>query len=273
MPEQDLIAQTTTPATVASLRHDLGKLGVEPGMVLLCHSSLRSLGWVCGAEVAVLQALEQALGAQGTLVLPTHTTDLSEPSRWHNPPVPEPWWPRIRAEMPAFAPDLTPVREMGRIAECFRKQDGVVRSHHPQVSFAAWGRHRREITAEHALAFSLGEGSPLARIYELDGWVLLLGVGHDNNTSLHLAEYRARHRGRRVVQQGAPLLLDGERRWVTFDDLDLRTDDFLELGEAFGHDTGLVRAGRVAAAPALMMPQRALVDYAVRWLERDRGGL
>src|SRR5690349_7103098 len=59
------------------------------------------------------------------------------------------------------------------------------------VSFAAWGRHALPITANHALDYGLGEHSPLARLYDLDGSVLLLGVGYERRTSLHLAEYRA----------------------------------------------------------------------------------
>jgi aminoglycoside 3-N-acetyltransferase len=271
MSEHALVEQTATPATIASLRDDLVRLGVEPGMVLLCHSSLRRLGWVCGAEVSVVRALESALAEQGTLVMPTHSTDLSEPSFWQHPPVPAAWWPIIREQMPAFSPDLTPVRGMGRIAECFRKQDGVLRSGHPQQSFAAWGRHASTITNEHGLAMSLGESSPLRRIYDLDGWVLLLGVGHDSNTSLHLAEHRARLRDRRVQQQGAPLFVEGSRRWVTFEDLDADSDDFASLGADFARETGLVRVGRVGQAVSLLMPQRPLVDWAVGWLEAHRG--
>jgi len=188
-----------------------------------------------------------------------------------NPPVPEPWWPIIRETMPAFDCDLTPIRGVGVIPETFRKQRGVERSYHPQMSFAAWGAGARRVTMGHELHFGLGEGSPLARIYEMGGWVLLLGVSHQNNTSLHLAEYRASAAGHRIVEQGAPVLLDGERQWATLQDVDLDDSDFETIGDAFVLSGTGVRQGSVAGASALLLPQRPLVDFAVRWMEKHRG--
>lgn len=259
------------PLTVDDLTAGLLQAGVKPGMTILVHSSLKSFGrWIVGGPAAVVLALEQALGETGTLVMPAHSGDLSDPAMWSNPPVPEAWWPTIRERMPAYEPDLTPTRSMGAVAECFRKRSGSLRSGHPQVSFAAKGPEAARVTNGHSLADSLGEQSPLARLYDCGAWVLLIGVGHDRNTSLHLAEYRAEYPGKRRTANGAPIASAGGRRWTTFDDIDFDTDDFPAIGEAFERESGSVRTAKIGDATVRFMPQRQLVDFAVRWMERHR---
>ena len=214
--ERGVLQKTEVPATVDSLQADFSALGVEPGMVLLVHSSLSALGWVCGGPVAVIIALQEVLGSTGTLVMPVHSTGLTDPSRWGSPPVPESWWQTIRETMPAYRPDLTPTRSTGIIAETFRKQKGVLRSAHPHVSFCAFGAHAREITDNHSLAFGMGEASPVARVYDLGGYFFSSALAM---TAIRLcisqnigrliqpnASYRKAHQcARRVRGPGLPL--------------------------------------------------------------------
>ncbi len=269
MDEREIIARTPEPRTRATLAADLRALGLSPGDAVLAHSSLSSLGWVCGGPVAVVQALMDALTEAGTLVMPAHTGGLSDPAGWENPPVPRRWWETIQEAMPAFDPATTPTHGMGAIPEAFRRWPGVLRSGHPHVSFAAWGRHAERVTGGHSLDYSLGEGSPLARLYELDAKVLLLGVGYESNTSFHLAEYRAP--GAEPARPGAPVFKGGERVWTTYKDIELHEELFPEIGARF-EEAESVAVGRVGSAEARLFSQREAVDHARAWLERRRAG-
>lgn len=268
MTELESIQKLDKPLTRDSLAADLQRLGVQPGMVLLVHSALSKLGWVNGGPVAVIQALMDAVSPSGTLVMPTHSGDLSDPRPWQNPPVPESWHQIIRDTMPAFDPQRTPTRGMGKIPELFRTWPDVLRSNHPQLSFAAWGRHAKFVTSGHGLENALGETSPLARVYDLDGTVLLLGVGYDSNTSFHLAEYRAPHA--KVEMQSAPVVENGRSHWTTFADIQFNDDEtFPAIGTAF-EETGQVVIGKVGAAECRLYPQRAGVDFAQKWIANYR---
>jgi aminoglycoside 3-N-acetyltransferase len=249
--------------TARSLESELRNLGLQPGGSVLVHSSLSQVGWVCGGAVAVLQALLAVLGPAGTVVVPTHTAELSDPSGWRNPPVPQDWWPTIRETMPPYEVATTPSLGMGALAELVRTWPGTIRSGHPQYSFAALGPAAEQLTAGHDRQDGLGESSPLARLYDLAGWVFLLGVGHDSNTSLHLAEYRSGVRP--AVEQAAPVLMDGHRRWATWKDIDLDSEDFAALGADLDA-SGLVHTGPVGRAVGRLMHQPSVVDFAQSWL-------
>jgi aminoglycoside 3-N-acetyltransferase len=269
MPEAATISDHNPPLTVDTLAVQFGICGLRAGQTVLVHSSMSKLGWVAGGAQAVIQALLRVLGDDGTLMMPTHTTQNTDPANWSNPPVPEAWVPVIRAHTPAFDPATTPTRAMGAIPELFRTWPGTLRSAHPIGSFAAFGPNATKLTRNHQLLDMFGDSSPLGMLYQLDGYVLLLGVDHGNNTSLHLAENRANWEGKFFIPEATAIMVRGVREWVSFKMLSLETDDFNTIGNAYEKQAKL-RRGRIGGAEVRLMRQRPLIDFAVEWMEANR---
>jgi aminoglycoside 3-N-acetyltransferase len=216
---------TDLPPTRASLAADLAALGLREGDTVIVHSSLRAVGWVPGGRVAVVQALLDVLGPAGTLVVPTQTSDNSDPKHWQHPPVPEAWWPVIREQTPAFDPAVSPTRGLSVLVEAVRTWPGAFRSSHPQTSFAAVGAQAAALMATHELDSHLGEGSPLAALERADAQVLLIGVGFDVCTAFHLAEYRV---PTPKTEFGCAVQSDNGREWLTYTDVATTSDDFAQ---------------------------------------------
>jgi aminoglycoside 3-N-acetyltransferase len=256
------------PFSVRSISQDLRNLGLQGGQTVLVHSALSAFGYVVGAERSVVTALLDTLGPDGTLVVPTHSSDLSDPSQWAHPPIPPSWWNTVRAEMPAYDPQLTGTRKMGAIPEFVRHLPGAIRSAHPKSSFCALGPNADFITANHGLENGFDDHSPLGRLYDLGASILLLGVGHLNNTMLHLAEGRA-PATRPVTTDGSPMMVNGVREWVAYQSLDYEARDFEQVGAAFA-TSGLERAGLVGGAASRLLPVVPLVDFATTWFAQHR---
>lgn len=270
MPEQLPADRSPEPVTVESIVRDLRALGVEAEQTVLVHSSLSALGWVCGGAPAVVDALQRVVTESGTVVMPTHSPENMDPSNMENPPVPESWYDTIREETTPYRPASTPTQGMGAIPECFRNYPGVRRSAHPQHSFAAWGHDADFVTENHTYSYSLGEQSPLARIYDLDGKVLYLGTTHATSTSLHLAEYRAAIDINTDTNAGA-VLVDGEREWVHWEDINIDDGDFSDCGAGFERNhPDEFTSGSVGVGDAKLIDQQPLVDAAVEWFEIHR---
>jgi len=263
---------TERPHTRSSIAEQARVIGVQPGSVLLVHSSLKAIGgWIAGGAESVVLGLEDAIGEEGTLVMPTQSSELTDPAIWMNPPLDPRWWDLVRDEMPVYDPDMTLTTGMGAIPETFRKQRGTIRSSHPHLSFAARGPQAARVTDNHSLGYGLGEGSPLARLYERDAWVLMLGTGYGTNTSFHLSEYRANYRGKKELRPKAKVIGGNGPEWVSFGDINFDSDDFERMGADFETERSTsVSRGKIGQAECRLIRQRVLVDYAVRWLELYR---
>ncbi|WP_371604289.1 AAC(3) family N-acetyltransferase [Streptomyces sp. NBC_01220] len=265
---------SAAPHSRARLSGQLAALGVERGGVLMVHASLSAVGAVDGGADTVASALRQALGPEGTLVVPSFTPENSDTSPQYHARVrglDEREREAVRAAMPAFDPGTTAAPSMGRLSETVRRSPGAARSAHPQTSFAAVGPLAGHVVADHHPDCHLGEDSPLARLHGLRAQILLLGTGFGRCTAFHLAEYRVPSPPRRTYR--CVVRDAGGRRWWQYEDVALDDSDFTELGADFERsDRGAaVRAAPVGSATGRLFRFPAAVAFATRWLTAHRG--
>ncbi|HUU77127.1 MAG TPA: AAC(3) family N-acetyltransferase [candidate division Zixibacteria bacterium] len=267
--EKKIVEQTKSPITISSLTRDFKRIGIKQGDVIIVHSSMSKLGWTVGGPITVIDALINTIKEDGTIVMPTMSTGNTDPKNWNYPSVPKEWWDIIREEMPPYRPAITPTRGMGRIPETFLKYPNVIRSMHPQCSFAAWGKEAHYIIEEHSLDETFGDRSPLGKLYQMNAKILLLGVKHDNNTSLHYAEWKAKIPNQPVVDFGGALLENGKRVWKKWKDLDYDSEDFGKLGIAF-EKSFKNQPSIIGQAKSSLHMMREVVDFGVKWLKANR---
>lgn len=158
----------------------LRELGLKRGDIVGVHSSLSSFGHVEGGADTVIDALLEVVGKEGTIAMPTHSNNLEKVELSPEEKAAGVSW--LFKILP-YDPKETPCTT-GIIPETFRKRRGVIRSHHPDQSIAAIGPKAKEITGA-------GDGRSLAGwkvMYQLDGYILLIGVGLEVCTAMHLAE-------------------------------------------------------------------------------------
>lgn len=247
----------------------LKNVGVYEGQTIMVHTSLSSFGFVCGGAQTVIEALLECTGEEGTLMMPAQSWKNLDPETGVHWEEPREWWQTIRDNWPAYDKAITPTNTMGAVAEMFRKWPGALRSDHPARSVAALGRYAEYLTRDHDLSNIFGEGSPVGKLYELDGYVLLMGVGYDKNTSIHLADVRAEYPGKHYVTEHSAMMVNGKREWAAYQTLFVDGEDFEQIGEAFElqGNTSRVLLGNGSIC---LMRQRELVDFAVDWIQQNR---
>jgi aminoglycoside 3-N-acetyltransferase len=247
----------------------LQEVGIVRGMHLIVHTSLKSFGFVIGGPETIIRALLDCVGPEGTLMMPTQTWKNLDPTIGVHWEVPEVHWQLIRDQWPAYDKTVTPAIGMGCVAEMLRTWPGAQRSDHPARSFAAVGHYAKHLTENHDLCNIFGEGSPLDKLYQLGGHILLLGVGYDKNTSIHLAETKASYPGKKNTKESSAILVDENREWVTYETLDVDDSDFVALGKSYEAEHTPAKT-IIGQATVRLINQPHFVDYSIKWFETNR---
>jgi aminoglycoside 3-N-acetyltransferase len=196
---------------------DIEQLGVAAGDVVMLHAAVSAIGWIVGGPDQVLHGVFDALGERGTLMMYVGWDGSPYDVTLGLPALP----PELADVWPAYDPSTAhAVRSWGVLAEVLRRWPGARRSGHPDGSFAAVGPLAEELVADHPLQYGMGEGSPLAKLCEAGGKLLLLGSLLEHVTLLHYAEHVADVPEKGVVHYWAPILRDGRKEWVEIEEFD-----------------------------------------------------
>lgn len=253
-------------ATRSSLAVDLGAIGLEPGDAVLVHAGLRSVGRVIGGPDTILAAMREVVGPEGTILGYTDW-QLEDDERDD---------PALRPHIPAFDP-LTSrsTRDNGFWPEMLRTTPGALRSGNPGASMAAIGGRAAWFTADHALDYGYGPQSPLGKLVEAKGKVLMLGAPLGRITLLHHAEHLARFPNKRVKRYEAPLLVDGIATWRWFEEFDTsespdgQPDDYFATIVTAYLATGQGKLGIVGEAETVIVDAASITAFAVAWMEAN----
>jgi aminoglycoside 3-N-acetyltransferase len=277
----DHALRSSRPVTRSELVRDFRALGVRPGGILMVHTRTSAIGWVVGGSQAVVEALLEALGPDGTLMAYAGWQD----DPWDLAAWPAAWQQAYRAELPPFDAELSEAdHDMGRVPERIRTWPGAKASTAHVARMVAIGSRADWLTRDQPWDFPAGVGSPLAKITEAGGQVLMIGAPLSTITLLHHAE----------------ALVDGpEKRMVTYA-IPVTEGDRVVWREVHDHDTGSLGAfpyERVAAGPSgafaaigrlalaagcgvtghvgdaesHLFAARPLVDFAAGWLRSHFG--
>jgi aminoglycoside 3-N-acetyltransferase len=237
--------------TVSRIAAQVSALGVRPGGVLLVHSSLSSMGHVEGGAETAIQALLQALGPMGTLLMPALSYDSVHSGQTH------------------FDRHATPCC-VGAIAEAFRLRGGTLRSGSPTHSICASGPQAAQIVGDHHLDTTpVGPRSPLRKVRDLGGQLMFLGCGLRPNTSMHGVEELVEPPYLFGAEVCYSLQL-GERRHT----ISCRRHDFAGWVQNYERVAEVLcdidlRVGMVCAAQVHLLEARPMWDSAAAALRQD----
>jgi aminoglycoside 3-N-acetyltransferase len=267
---------TRSPITRSELTGELKTLGVRAGSVAMVHCRLSSLGFVIGGLDSVVFAFEDILGPDGTLMALTG---------WEHDPYEVDGWPESARqaylrEPPVFDPNVSQAeRDFGRLAERIRTWPGSVRSNHPEASFAALGARAEWLMAEQPWDHPYGPGSPLAKLVEANGDIVMVGAPLETVTALHYAEEMADVPEKKLVAYRAPIIVDGQIQWRVVNDIDTSNGAFAYEDVVTGNvdafevivqealAAGIGRRHKAREANLYLFSARDLVAFAVQWIE------
>lgn len=261
--------------TRASLRDDLTRIGLRAGDTVMVHAAMSKVGPLLNGPDALSNAILDVVGPDGTLVVYTswdsvHDDLLDDDGRV---------LPEWRDHVPGFDRQASrAVRMNGIIAEFVRTMPGAQRSANPGASVAAVGKLAEWITAEHQLDWGFGEDTPLSKLVESNGRVLMVGAPWDTMTLIHHADHLAAIPDKQTIRIEVPFASANGTEWRFMEEFETGDPVHEDLPENYIEQivTAYVEGGggtqdMIGAARSLLVDARPMLNFAIQWLEAWAG--
>jgi aminoglycoside 3-N-acetyltransferase len=248
----------------------LKMLGLKSGDLIMLHASMRAIGQILGGPDQVHQAIMECIQPAGTLMMYLGT----EGEQVYYALARGDFSAREETEILAYCPifdrySARARRSHGILAEFFRTWPGTMCSDNPGARMAAMGAKADWLVANHPLNYGYGPGSPLAKLYENNGKILLLGSDLDQVTILHYAEHIAPIKNKRLSHFKAPFLKDGQRVWCEVEEFDTSTGIrqwpdrfFATILEKYIQEND-IKSAKIGNALSYLISAKSLVDFAI----------
>lgn len=250
------------PETVVSTKEDicaqLESLGIQRGMVILVQADMKKLGYLIGGEQTLIEALMETVGYEGTIVMPTFTPQMADPA-CQKKHIARMYWEDVRQHALPFDKKLSAPEKADALIYQFLRNEGVVRSYHPLYSFAAWGKYAKILCDKHPLHFGLNQDSPLGKVSEFNGYVVLLGCDYNDCVMFQLARYHGEQLPIKLIS--APIENNSRVQWKDMLELDFTKQDMGEIGEIM-EDKSVVRTTYIGTAKCRFFSSREAVTLA-----------
>lgn len=253
---------------------DLSEIGVRADDIVMVHAAMSTVGALINGPDTLIEALQQAVGPKGTLMAYTDWDSRYEALLDDTGRVPGAWRDRIAGFDPLRS---RAVRDHGVFPEFLRTSPGALRSANPGASMTAIGARAEWLVADHPLDYGYGPATPLAKLVEGGGKVLMVGAPRDTMTLIHHAEHVADIPNKRIKRWEVPFAGPEGTAWRMSEEFDT-SDAVAPQLDGIDYFTAIVtsyleagrgRRGKIGSAESLLVDARGMLEHAVAWLERN----
>lgn len=244
------------------IKTQLLNLGIQRGMSVLVDANTARLGYISGGCQTLIEALMEVIGYEGTIVMPAFTQHNLDPACHGAENVVRESWNLVRENAVPFRKKLSVPSTKEPLIHQFLMNEGVFRSNHPIYSFAAWGKYAKIICDKHPLHFGLSKDSPLGKLSELNGYVLLLGCDYQDCTMFQMARYSGNQLPIKIMT--SPIEQNNHVTWIDMLDLKLNNQGFDVIGEVM-EERKIVRSIYINTARCRFFSAREAVTIATAY--------